>query len=273
MASLRLTRLPSGGLLALVSRVGRGRFAVMLWRERLVGIVDGIMSRGLVSVVNSSVFGNSASFKRVVDENEEVVEFRDADYETVLLEGILVRLTVARHLRNSDERRRRQQQRKPHQRSSTTFHDLSWNKFLAQDGHDKDDNNNDGLPQFILPLPDKMAVDDAAYLRAKGALTIPSASLQSALLRAYAEFVHPYMPLLDLDDFLAVVGAGRPRLRRRHRHHPYHGRVSLFLYQAVAFASTAFVDMRHLHEAGFATRKAARKAFFQRTRVSRFFMA
>ncbi|RDA83098.1 hypothetical protein CP532_3089 [Ophiocordyceps camponoti-leonardi (nom. inval.)] len=157
-----------------------------------------------------------------------------------------------------------------YQRSSTNnLHDLSWTKLLAQDG---DDNSNDGLPPFILPLPDKMAVDDAAYLRAKGALTIPSPSLQSALLRAYAEFVHPYMPLLDLDDFLAVVGAGRRRGSRRHHHHhhrPSHhrGRVSLFLYQAVAFASTAFVDMRHLHEAGFATRKAARKAFFQRTRL------
>ncbi|PHH69643.1 hypothetical protein CDD80_6602 [Ophiocordyceps camponoti-rufipedis] len=101
-----------------------------------------------------------------------------------------------------------------------------------------------------------MAAEDAAYLRTKGALTLPSAVLQAALLRAYAEFVHPFMPLLDLDEFLAVVGRGQGG-----------GQLSLFLYQAVSFAATAFVDMRHLREAGFSTRKAARKAFFQRTRL------
>ena len=78
------------------------------------------------------------------------------------------------------------------------------------------------------------------------------------MLRAYIEFVHPYMPLLDLHDFLAVIDRPDGSL----------GRVSLILFQAVMFAGSAFVDMDHLRFAGYATRKEARKDFFQKTRVS-----
>lgn len=114
------------------------------------------------------------------------------------------------------------------------------------------------LPAFIRPLPSKIAADDVNYLQLKGALTLPHQPLQNALLRAFVEYVHPYMPLLELHDFLAAINS-RDGL---------YGQVSLFLYQAVMFASTAFVDVRCLKEAGYPSRKAARKAFFQKTRVS-----
>lgn len=114
------------------------------------------------------------------------------------------------------------------------------------------------LPAFIRPLPAKIAPEDVRYLFAKGALTLPGVALQNALLHAYVEYVHPYMPLMDLHDFLGVVA----------RHDGLNGQTSLFLYQAVMFSATAFVDIKHLREAGFVSRKAARKAFFQKTRVS-----
>lgn len=114
------------------------------------------------------------------------------------------------------------------------------------------------LPAFVKPLPAKIAQEDVTYLHAKGALTLPALPLQKALLQAYVEYVHPYMPLLELYDFLATINA----------HDGLNGQISLFLYQAVMFAATAFVDMKVLREAGYPTRKAARKAFFQKTRVS-----
>ncbi|RSL83100.1 hypothetical protein CEP51_004725 [Fusarium floridanum] len=43
--------------------------------------------------------------------------------------------------------------------------------------------------------------------------------------------------------------------------------VSLLLFQAVMFSATAFVHIKHLHAAGFATRKEARRLFFQKTRL------
>jgi len=66
------------------------------------------------------------------------------------------------------------------------------------------------------------------------------------------------MPLMDLHGFLNIVN----------RRDGLNGQTSLLLYQAMMFSATAFVDMKYLREAGYATRKAARKAFFQKTRVS-----
>jgi len=65
------------------------------------------------------------------------------------------------------------------------------------------------------------------------------------------------MPLMDLHDFLSIIN----------RRDGLNGQMSLFLYQAVMFSATAFVDVAHLREAGFQSRKAARKAFFQKTRL------
>jgi hypothetical protein len=114
------------------------------------------------------------------------------------------------------------------------------------------------LPAFIKPLPSKIGPDEVAYLEKKGALTIPTGTLRSEMLRAYIEYVHPYMPLLELRDFLMTIDQADGSL----------GKVSLILFQAVMFAGSAFIDMHYLRAAGYATRKEARKDFFQKTRVS-----
>src|SRR5690242_3320558 len=114
------------------------------------------------------------------------------------------------------------------------------------------------LPRFIKPLPAKIGPEEISYLEKKGALTVPKGTLRSEMLRAYIEFVHPYMPLLDLHDFLTMID----------RSDGSKGKVSLILFQAVMFAGSAFIDMSHLRSAGYATRKEARKDFFQKTRVS-----
>ncbi|KAL8418278.1 hypothetical protein RB594_001766 [Gaeumannomyces avenae] len=113
------------------------------------------------------------------------------------------------------------------------------------------------LPAFVKPLPGKLTSDDVKYLHAKGALSLPELGLQNALLQAYVEFVHPYMPLIELHDFLNAI----------HSRDGLCGQISLFLYHAVMFAATAFVDIRHLQEAGYPTRKAARKFYFAKTRL------
>ncbi|KAF3484240.1 C6 transcription factor [Arthroderma uncinatum] len=112
------------------------------------------------------------------------------------------------------------------------------------------------LPDYIQPLPCKFQTDDIDYLERKGALTIPGDSLRNELLKSYIQYVHTYMPLLDLDDFLRVIV--RNDASRR---------LSLLLFQAVMFAGTAFIDFKHLKAAGFESRKDARKAFFQKARL------
>ena len=113
------------------------------------------------------------------------------------------------------------------------------------------------LPAFIRPLPAKIGAEDVAYLHAKGALTLPSIPLQNALLRCYVEYVHPYMPLVDLNEFLTAINS-RDGLC---------GQISLFLYHSVMFSASAFVESKHLKDAGYASRKAARKAFFYKSRL------
>ncbi|KAL1966999.1 hypothetical protein VTN77DRAFT_3523 [Rasamsonia byssochlamydoides] len=112
------------------------------------------------------------------------------------------------------------------------------------------------LPDFIRGLPQRLQADDIDYLAAKGALTIPDVELRNELLKSYIHYVHPFMPLLDLEEFLQTIA----------RNDGIH-RMSLLLFQAVLFAGTAFVDIKHLRAAGYPNRKAARKAFFQRARL------
>ncbi|KAI9762300.1 MAG: hypothetical protein M4579_000448 [Chaenotheca gracillima] len=113
------------------------------------------------------------------------------------------------------------------------------------------------LPSYIKPLPPRIAGEDVIYLANKGALSIPDTELRDELLRSYVEFVHGYMPLLDLNSFLMIVDREDGSL----------GSVSLLLFQAVMFAATAFVDLRHLQNAGFESRREARKVFFQKARL------
>lgn len=114
-----------------------------------------------------------------------------------------------------------------------------------------------GLPAYIKPPHSRMATEDVGHLWEKGALTIPDTPLRNALLTAYIEFVHPYMPLIELHEFLRIVDEGTVE----------GGRISLLLFQAVMFTGVAFVDMFHLTAAGYSTRKAARKAFYLKSRV------
>jgi hypothetical protein len=113
------------------------------------------------------------------------------------------------------------------------------------------------IPYFIKPLPARIGPDEIQYLAKKGTLTVPTGALRNELLKAYIEFVHPYMPVIDLSDFVKIVESGDGQF----------GRISLILYQAVMFAGAAFIDMPHLYNAGYSSRKHARRDFFQRTRV------
>ncbi|PGH18721.1 hypothetical protein AJ80_04374 [Polytolypa hystricis UAMH7299] len=112
------------------------------------------------------------------------------------------------------------------------------------------------FPNYIRPLPAKFLDDDIDYLEAKGALTIPDFELRKELIRSFAHYVYPFMPLLDLDEFVGTIA----------RNDSGH-QLSLLLFQAVMFAGVAFVPMKYLSAVGFETRKDARKVFFQRARL------
>lgn len=111
------------------------------------------------------------------------------------------------------------------------------------------------LPGFIMSFPRIMGRDELCYLKRKNALQIPQCRLRCEIFRSYLEFVHPYMPVIDVHQFLqAIYESGSQS-------------VSLLLFQAVMFAGSAFVDLAYLRSAGYSSRLAARKAFYQRAKV------
>ncbi|KAK5056215.1 hypothetical protein LTR84_012768 [Exophiala bonariae] len=112
------------------------------------------------------------------------------------------------------------------------------------------------LPQYIQPIPLRIMREDLDYLKTKGAFLIPEAAFRNELLRCYVQYVHPYLPIIDLGDFLSAIEKDEPS-----------DSISLLLFQAVMFAGTAYIDMRYLVAQGYVTRKAARKAFFQKVKL------
>ncbi|KAJ6104122.1 hypothetical protein N7523_010442 [Penicillium sp. IBT 18751x] len=114
----------------------------------------------------------------------------------------------------------------------------------------------DEEPRFLKPLPDRICSEDLEFLRFRGALSIPETGLRNELLRSYIQWVHSFLPVLNLQEFLRCVAENDSN-----------GNVSVLLFQAVMFVGTAFIDLKHLQAAGYSTRKSARNAFFTRLRL------
>ena len=111
------------------------------------------------------------------------------------------------------------------------------------------------LPGFIKSFSSMISGDDLRYLKNKNALEIPQLRLRCEIFRSFLEFVHPYMPVIDIHEFLqAICECGSQS-------------VSLLLFQTVMFAGSAFVDIAYLRSAGYSSRLAARKEFYQKSKV------
>ncbi|ETI22619.1 hypothetical protein G647_06695 [Cladophialophora carrionii CBS 160.54] len=112
------------------------------------------------------------------------------------------------------------------------------------------------LPPFIRPISPMIMTEDLEFLQRKGALLIPETGFRNELLRCYVQYVYPFMPIIDLQDFLGTIEKNQAT-----------DTVSLLLFQAVMFAATAYIDMRYLLAQGYMTRKAARKSFFEKVKL------
>lgn len=122
----------------------------------------------------------------------------------------------------------------------------------------QDQTARDGeLPSFIKALPAHLTVEDISYLRHRGIFQIPATGCRNEILRAYFHFVHPLMPLLDVETFLGPMLAG-----------DCSDKISLMLLYAVLCSGAAHIEIGVLQALGYETRKSARKAFFDRARVS-----
>jgi hypothetical protein len=128
------------------------------------------------------------------------------------------------------------------------------------------------LPPLFSPFPRHLDSHDLSYLHSRDALTLPSETLQIALLKAYISFIHPTTPILDLEEFLSAVKYGQLGLdgeRGKCIEREMDGRkqIPFLLFQAVMLAGVGVVALRVLREEGYLDRERAQRVFFNRVRV------
>jgi hypothetical protein len=114
------------------------------------------------------------------------------------------------------------------------------------------------LPAYFNPVPDSIGEKDLEYLREKGVFSVPDTRLRDQLLEAYAVFVHGAIPVLSLPEFLGAIYSVNEQSEK----------LSFLVFNAVMFVASTCIEMKHLEAAGFSTRKEARRAFWERARVS-----
>ena len=112
--------------------------------------------------------------------------------------------------------------------------------------------------------PSDLSSEDLEYLRRKGALNLPSRQLLQGLLDAFVSYVYPFLPILDLQDFLQTLqqdlSQDQPALRPG-------SKTSLIVIQGVLFSATGFVDQSLLQQEGFTSRKQAREHYFRKVKL------
>ncbi|KAJ5823877.1 hypothetical protein N7447_006217, partial [Penicillium robsamsonii] len=114
----------------------------------------------------------------------------------------------------------------------------------------------DNTPRYVSELPTRLEMSDLDYVESKGAMCLPTAPFRKQLLKSYVLWVHPQVPVLDLDKFLHSIAANDGKTR-----------ISLLLFHAVMFAASAFVDISHIQNEGYLSRKVARDVLFRRVKV------
>ncbi|EXJ56188.1 hypothetical protein A1O7_09119 [Cladophialophora yegresii CBS 114405] len=108
------------------------------------------------------------------------------------------------------------------------------------------------LPNYITPIARNISGEDLQYLNNKGAFDIPETQLRDQLLSAYVRWVHPFAPMLDLEQVLVAIFTNGEK-----------GTLSLLVFQSVLFAASAYVQTGIQQ----GNRKRLRQTFYERARL------
>ena len=111
------------------------------------------------------------------------------------------------------------------------------------------------LPRYIKPLSSELRTEDWEYLSAKRCFSFPPFTFERCIIERFIGFVYPFLPVLDMDEFVAII-TGKS-----------HKQVSLVLYHAVMGAGVAAVDVDTIVQHGYASKIAARDDFYTRAKV------
>ncbi|PGH30491.1 hypothetical protein GX50_06746 [[Emmonsia] crescens] len=105
-----------------------------------------------------------------------------------------------------------------------------------------------------------LPTEDVKFLEMKGCLHVPSGPILDEFVRQYFLHVHPCLPVLNEADFWSMYsnrsdGIKKPRA------------ISLFILQAMFFASCAFVPSSVIKAAGFVDSRTARNTLYRRAKL------
>jgi hypothetical protein len=114
------------------------------------------------------------------------------------------------------------------------------------------------LPPYIQNLPSTLGSEDLDYLAAKGVFTLPDRYSLSICLCRYIEFVHPVLPLLNLNDTLMSMDDNTGKS----------GKTSLLLFFAIIYSALPFLETKHVRVAGYSSKLEARTAIYKKAKVS-----
>jgi hypothetical protein len=61
---------------------------------------------------------------------------------------------------------------------------------------------------FLVPQTtvSNLAPEDLNHLRLKGAFALPAVSVRDSLIRTYFHYVHPFLPIIEVNTFLTRYG-------------------------------------------------------------------
>ncbi|KAJ4248833.1 hypothetical protein NW762_012671 [Fusarium torreyae] len=101
--------------------------------------------------------------------------------------------------------------------------------------------------------------DDVHFLEAQSCFSVPTREALDDFVREYFLHVHPGLPLLDEALFWDMYSSNKQSR--------YRSTVSLFVFQAMLFASCSFVPFSTLKSLGFTSMRNARDKYYRRAKL------
>uniref|UniRef100_A0A0B7KNF3 Xylanolytic transcriptional activator regulatory domain-containing protein n=1 Tax=Bionectria ochroleuca TaxID=29856 RepID=A0A0B7KNF3_BIOOC len=108
------------------------------------------------------------------------------------------------------------------------------------------------LPNGIFASLDP---EDQEYLRRKGVFVFPEARVRENLVQAYFHYVHPFFPIVDIQDFLPKHESGAL------------DKISTHLLWSMYLAACNFLEEDVVQAAGFTSRKEMKRSFYRKAKA------
>ncbi|KAL4959275.1 Zn(II)2Cys6 transcription factor [Aspergillus stella-maris] len=112
-----------------------------------------------------------------------------------------------------------------------------------------------------LPGLSDLPREDYQYLNSKGCFRVPGGAVLDEFVRSYFMYVHPSTPVMNEATFWRMYYG------KTSAHQGEDSKISLFVFQAMLFASCPFVAPAVLHAAGFQDLRAARNMLYTRAKL------